>query len=115
MPFVNFVALALKIRPKISAHLRAFIPFEPKPAQPVVDRLRSFGCVARLIGILDSQDERTAGMTREEPVEERGARAADVEETGRRRGETNANGGSHMAEFELGNQEARKKRPKFID
>ncbi len=81
MPLVDFVALTLKIRPEISAGLRTFVPFEPEPAESVVDCLRGFGGVAGLIGILDPQDKCAAGVMREEPVEERGARATDVEDS----------------------------------
>ena len=86
----KFRCVRFENRAEISADLRAFIPIEPEPAEPVVDRLRRFGRVARLIRILDAQDESAAGVTREEPVEKRGARAADVEKAGGRRRKANA-------------------------
>ena len=92
MPLVNVVALALEIRPEIAANLRTFVPIEPEPAQPVVDRRGRFLGVARLVRILDAQDERAAVMPREEPVEQRGARAADVQIAGGRWSEANADG-----------------------
>jgi hypothetical protein len=36
-----------------------------------------------LVGILDAQDEHAAVATREQPIEDRGAGAADVQEAGR--------------------------------
>ena len=57
VPLVNRVAFALKIWAEISADFRAFIPIEPKPAQPVVDRAGRFLGVARLVGVLDPQDK----------------------------------------------------------
>ena len=57
IPLVDLIALTLEIRTEISADLRTFVPVEPEPAQPVVDRGRSFGRVARFVGILDAQDK----------------------------------------------------------
>ncbi len=82
MPLVYFIALTLEIGPEISANQRTLVPFEPEPAEPVVDCLHGFGCVAGLIGILDPQDKRAPDVLREKPVEERGPRTADVEEAG---------------------------------
>ena len=42
---------------------------------------------ARLVGILDAQQELAAVVAREQPVEQRRARAADVQESGRGGGE----------------------------
>ena len=50
--------------------------------QPVVNCGGSFFGVARFVGVFDAQNECAAVMPREEPVEERGARAADVEVAG---------------------------------
>ena len=87
--------LALKIRPEITANMRTFIPDQPEPVQPVINRGRSFLCIARFIRILDAQNKRPAVMAREEPVEKRRARAADVQITSRRWSETNTNSGIH--------------------
>jgi hypothetical protein len=40
------------------------------------------------VGVLDAQQHRAAVVAGVEEVEDRGARAADVEKAGRRRGET---------------------------
>src|SRR5687767_2441635 len=62
-----------------SAGDRTFIPGEPEPAEPVENprdhvRRRSLD-----VGVFDAQDEDAAMAPRVEPVEKRGAGAADVE------------------------------------
>jgi hypothetical protein len=65
---------------------------EAEPGKPVEDRRdRLFGR-ARPIGVLDAQAEAAAAMPGVEIVEERGAGAADMEEAGRRGGETDGDG-----------------------
>ena len=83
--------LRLKIRRVRTADVGPFVPVEPEPPQALDDPRdhvpgRSLG-----VRVLDAQDERAAMAAREEPVEERRARAADVQITGRRRREANAN------------------------
>ena len=66
---------------------RLAVPVEAEPAQPVengVDRLRRR---ALAVGVLDAQQELAADVLGVEPVEQRRARAADVQEAGRRGGE----------------------------
>ena len=63
---------------------RALVAVELEPAQRVEDLLDVLGGRALAVGVLDAQDERPAGVPREEPVVERGARAADVQRAGRR-------------------------------
>ena len=63
---------------------RALVAVELEPAQRVEDLLDVLGRRALAVGVLDAQDERPAGVPREEPVVERGARAADVQRAGRR-------------------------------
>ncbi len=48
------------------------------------------GSRALAVGVLDAQHELPAGVTGEQPVEQRGARAADVQCPGRRGGEAHA-------------------------
>ncbi len=60
------------------------VPVEPEPLEPLEDRARALVGAARLVGVLDAQQELAAEMPDIEPVEERGARAADVEIAGRR-------------------------------
>src|SRR3546814_7994473 len=76
-----------------SSDLRVAIPVEPEPAHPVEDRVdRGLGG-AGAVGILDAQQEIAAVVAREQPVEQRGARAADLEETRRRRREARDDAG----------------------
>jgi hypothetical protein len=63
------------------------VPIEPEPTHPVEDRLDRRLGRARAVGILDAEQELAAMMPREEQVEQRGARAANVEIAGRRRRE----------------------------
>src|SRR5205823_1276787 len=52
-----------------------------------VERDRAAARIGRAldVGVLDAEDERAARLARPQPVEQRGARAADVEVAGRRR------------------------------
>ena len=82
--------LRLEIRRVRAADVGPFVPVEPQPAQAVDDAgdhlpRRSLG-----VGVLDAQHEGAAVPPREQPVEQRRARAADVKVAGRRRGEPDA-------------------------
>src|SRR5207248_7859198 len=64
-----------------------------EPGQPVDDCGDRFGGRALAVGVLDAQPKDAAipmllVMTRIEPVEQRGAGAADMQKPGRGRGET---------------------------
>jgi len=48
----------------------------------LVNRSRRFLRIARFIGVFDPQNEFAAVMACEEPIEQRGPRAADVQITG---------------------------------
>ena len=54
------------------------IPFQPEPAQAIEDDFDRLQRVTRDVSVFDAQNERAAGMAGVEPVEQRGARAADV-------------------------------------
>src|SRR2546429_1665211 len=92
---VNIRSFALQIWSEISAHMRTFIPIEAEPAQSFINRGGGFFSIARSIGVLDAQNEFAVVMSREEPIEKGGARAADVEIASGRRGEADADFGSH--------------------
>src|SRR5438874_6535423 len=64
------------------------VPVEAEPAEAVDDRGDRLGGRALAVGVLDAQTEDPAVVTRIEPVEQCGAGAADMQEAGRRGGET---------------------------
>ena len=74
--------LRLEVGAVGAADARALVPVEPQPAQPVEDAVHHLGRRALDVGVLDAQDEGAAVPAREEPVEERGAGAADVQVAG---------------------------------
>ena len=96
---VKFCAFALQIRPQLAAKVRAFIPIQAQPFQSFVDGGHRFLGVALHIGVFDAQHEFPAVMSREQPVEKRGTRSADVQITGRRGGEANADLRSHYTDY----------------
>jgi len=89
---VDLAALALAIRRVRPAHIRAFIPFEPEPAQRFEDRGLGLAGAAHLVGILDAQDELAAVLAREAEVEQGNVGGADMRVAGGRRGDAGANG-----------------------
>jgi hypothetical protein len=58
--------------------------------QSFINRSGRFLGIARFVGILDAQNQFAAVMSGKEPIKQRRPRAADVEITGRRRRETDA-------------------------
>src|SRR5436305_10285990 len=71
--------LRLAIRRMRSADIGTFVPHQSEPAKIVEHHRLRLGSRPRLIRILDADDERAAVMLRKQPVENRRARAADVE------------------------------------
>src|SRR5712671_2081541 len=71
--------------------VRALIVVQAEPFQTVEDSIERLFSVARGVGVFDAQYERAAGMARVEPVEQRGAHTANVEEPGRAGSETDTN------------------------
>ncbi len=86
--------LRLEVGAVGAADLGAFVPVEAEPAEPFEDGIEGAGHEAGLVGVFDAQDELSALMTGEEPVEEGGADVADVGHAGRAGSETDAN--SHL-------------------
>ena len=88
---VSIEALRLEVRSVRAADVGPFVPVHAEPAHPLQDAVdhlvrRSLG-----VGVLDAQHEHAALAAGEEPVEQGGAGAADVQITGGRWGETYAN------------------------
>src|SRR3546814_4726752 len=70
------------------------VPMEVEPAHAVENRVdRRLGRTGA-IGILDTEQEPATMVAREQPVEQRGTRATDMEEAGRRGGEARYDGGT---------------------
>ena len=84
--------LALAIGSVRAADLGSFVPHQVQPAQVVEHATLALGARAFEVGVLDPQDECAAMLTREQPVEVRGAGATDVQPTGGARGEADADG-----------------------
>src|SRR6185436_2478446 len=69
---------------------RPLVPVQAEPAQRVDDEVDVLVGGARLVGVLDAQDEGAAVVARVEPVEERRAGATDVQVSGGAGGEAHA-------------------------
>ncbi len=77
----------------VARRRRPLVPVEPEPPQGVDDEVDVLVGRARLVGVLDPQDEHATVMPREQPVEQRRPRPADVQMPGRTRREPHAYGG----------------------
>ena len=71
------------------------VPIELQPFQPVEDRRDRRLGRALAVGVLDPQQHLAAGLLGVEPVEQRGAGAADMEEAGGRGGKAGDDGIGH--------------------
>src|SRR5688572_31490762 len=87
--FVTVESLRLKIGRVRPADAGSFVPLEAEPAHRLENAghhvvRRSFG-----VGVFNAKDERAAVSAREQPVEQRGTRAADMEISRGRRCKSN--------------------------
>src|SRR4029077_13189825 len=76
--------LRLDVGTKVTADARTLGPLEAEPAQAVENAADHLVGRAFEIGVFDPQHEHAAGAAGKEPVEQRGAGAADVEIAGGR-------------------------------
>ena len=76
---VNIVALALEVGTAVAALHGAFIPVQAQPLHAGEDCAGGFLRVAGVVRILNAEDEGAARLAGEQPVEQGGACAADVE------------------------------------
>jgi len=67
------------------------VPVQPEPAQRLLDLLGRLEDLARSVRVLDPEQELAALVARKEPVEERRADVADVEQPGGARSHADAN------------------------
>ena len=88
MRAIDMQALGLTVRTTLATNVHALGPLEAEPMQVVDHAALGFARGALEVGVLDSQDERATLPAREQPVEERRARVADVQLPGRARSET---------------------------
>jgi hypothetical protein len=72
------------------------IPIETEPLHAGENGVDRFLRGALPVRVLDPQQHLAAVMARKQPVEERGARTADVEKAGRRRREARDDGFGHL-------------------
>jgi len=80
---IDFKTVGLAIRTVASANIGAFIPVNSQPLQ-VFEDLRFIPRLAALhVGVFDAQNHRAILLPGEQPVEQRGARVAHVEMSGR--------------------------------
>ena len=89
---VNGHALRLAIRAMAACAVGSLVPVESQPAQVVQDRPFRFSRRALAVGVLDAQHEPSALSPSEQPVEQRRAGVADVQEPGGAGGEAEAHG-----------------------
>src|SRR4029077_20919001 len=68
------------------------VPIEPEPAKRILDLLRRLLHLAAGVRVLDPKPKLPALVSGEQPVEERGPDAPDVEEAGRARSHADADG-----------------------
>jgi hypothetical protein len=78
--------LAMTVGARELAH-RLAVPVETEPFEAVEDGVDGFRGGAFAVGVLDAEQELAAGLAGVEPVEQRGARPADMQEAGGRGGE----------------------------
>ena len=74
----------------LAGDLRAFVPAQPEPVQALEDVGLEGERAARLVRVLQPQDERPADVAGEQIVEEGRPGGADVQRTGRARGDPDA-------------------------
>ena len=68
---------------------------DSEPGEVGLDRVGVFAPRPLEVGVVEAQDEAAAGAQGEEPVDQRGARVADMDEPGRRGGEADGGRGGH--------------------
>ena len=76
---VNIIALALEVGAAVAALHGAFIPVQTQPFHAGEDCAGGFLRVAGIVRVLNAEDEGAAHLAGKQPVEQGGARAADVE------------------------------------
>ena len=84
--------VGLPIRSARPAHVGPLVPIETEPPEVADNRRLRLAGRAFGVRVLEPEDEDAVGSARKQPVEQRGARVADVELAGRARGESDSHG-----------------------
>src|SRR5262249_38552858 len=103
---VEVKPLRLTVRAARTADVGSLVPGEAEPAQVADDGRLRFGGRALDGGVLDGKDEGAVTAAREQPVEERRARVADVQIARGTRSEAN----SHACTTSAGRAQRRARR-----
>ncbi len=101
VPGVDLATLALPVRTVRATDIRAFVPFDAKPAQGVEDLLLRLARGAQLVGVFDTQDELTAVLLGKAVVEQGDVGGADMGVASGRWRDTRANGGHESLERKM--------------
>jgi hypothetical protein len=70
VPVVDLEPFTLPIWANFSAHVRAFIPGQPKPAQGLDENVLVFRARSSLVRVLNAEQQFAAMDTREEKIEQ---------------------------------------------
>src|SRR5262249_22207123 len=97
--FEKYPCTDLRVRHPLELEGDVAIPVEPEPAHRLLDLLGCLRDLATRVCVLDPEQELAAVMAREQPVEERGVRSADVQVAGwaRRKADSDGHASSVLA------------------
>ncbi len=88
---VNILALGLPVGAVVAAKARPFVRLHTQPFQGVDNVFLRPGHVARLVGVLNAQDESATVLAGQEVIVQSGAYPADMKRTGGAGGKTKPN------------------------
>ena len=74
--------MLLAIRLVRAADVRAFVPVDAEPAQVAEQLVHEVLARARLVGVLDAQDEAPAALAGRQKIEQRRAGIAQMQQSG---------------------------------
>ena len=111
---VQMEPLRLPIGTVRPADVGALVPVETQPAQILENPGLRLASGPLGVGVLDAQDERAVVAVREQPVEQRRARVADVQLTGGRRSEADPHPGCQRSRSVSAPSAARRHGPQSL-
>ena len=80
------MTLGLEVGTVGASNVRTLIPIKAEPSESLKNRLKRSLDMALSVGIVNSEDELPAVMSRKQPVKQSGANSADVKIAGWARG-----------------------------